>query len=145
MASQITTGKDVLSYCTKCKLNLSHTIVAMKDEKSIAKVVCNTCKSTHSYKDPSSSNANKTRTKSTAGTTKKTGVSKVVSISDLWMEKLNKTTSKSQPYTTDHKYREGDVIDHTKFGPGIVQNVKATTMEVVFRHEIKTLVHNKPS
>ena len=142
MASQITTGKDVLSYCTKCKLNLSHTIVAMKDEKSIAKVQCNTCKSTHSYKDPSVSTANKTRTKSTA--TKKTGNTKIISISDLWMEQLNKTTSKSQPYTIDHKYKEGDVIDHSKFGPGIVQSTKATTMEVVFRHEIKTLVHNKP-
>ena len=142
MASAITTGKDVLSYCTKCKLNLSHTIVAMKDEKSIAKVVCNTCKSTHAYKDPSLSNASKTRTK-TKSTTKSTGNTKIISISDLWMEQLNKTTSKSQPYTIDNKYNQGDVIDHSKFGPGIVQSVKDGTMEVVFRHEIKTLVHNR--
>lgn len=138
MASQITTGKDVLSYCTKCKLNLSHTIVAMKDEKTFAKVQCNTCKSTHAYKDPSSSNAGKTR----ARTTKK-APSKVVSIADLWMERLNKTTSKSQPYTITSKFREGDLIDHTKFGPGIVQSVKDNTIEVVFRHDIKTLIHNK--
>jgi hypothetical protein len=139
MASQITTGKDVLSFCTKCKLNLAHTIVAMKDAKSIAKVKCNTCQSLHAYKDPSVSSANKTRTKKTAST----GNTKIISISDLWMEKLNKTTSKSQPYGIDQKYKEGDVIDHTKFGPGIVQSVKADTIEVVFRHEIKTLVHNK--
>ena len=142
MASQITTGKDVLSYCTKCKLNLSHTIVAMKDEKSIAKVQCNTCKSVHAYKDPSLSNANKTRTKKSASASSK-GNTKIISISDLWMEKLNKTTSKSQPYGIDQKYKEGDVIDHSKFGPGIVQAVKANTIEVVFRHEIKTLIHNK--
>lgn len=140
MASQqITTGKDVLSYCTKCRLNLSHTIVAMKDEKTFAKVQCNTCKSTHAYKDPSSSNASKTRTKPK----RSTGQTKIISIADLWMESLNKTTSKSQPYTIDHKYREGDVIDHTKFGPGIVQAVKDNTIQVVFRHDIKTLVHNK--
>ncbi len=139
MASQqITTGKDVLSYCMKCKLNLSHTIVAMKDEKSIAKVQCNTCKSTHSYKDPSLSNASKTRTRKTPSSN-----TKVVSISDLWMEKLNKTSAKSQAYQIDHKYGIGDVIDHTKFGPGIVQAVKDNTIEVVFRHDIKTLVHNK--
>ena len=142
MASQITTGKDVLSYCTKCKLNLSHTIVAMKDAKSIAKVKCNTCQSLHAYKDPSNSSAGKTRTKKVTGLTPKTST-KIVNISDLWMEKLNKTTSKSQPYGIDQKYKEGDVIDHTKFGPGIVQNVKSDTIEVVFRHDIKTLVHNK--
>ncbi len=142
MASQITTGKDVLSYCTKCKLNLSHTIVAMKDAKSIAKVKCNTCQSLHAYKDPSSSSAGKTRTKKVTGLTPKTST-KIINISDLWMEKLNKTTSKSQPYGIDQRYKEGDVIDHSKFGPGIVQNVKAQTIEVVFRHDIKTLVHNK--
>ncbi len=139
MASQITVGKDVLSFCTKCKLNLSHTIVAMKDSKSIAKVKCNTCQSIQSYKDPSVSTANKTRTKKTAST----GTTKIISISDLWMEQLNKTTAKSQPYGIDQKYKTGDVIDHIKFGPGIVQSVKAETIEVVFRHEIKTLVHNK--
>ncbi len=139
MASQITTGKDVLSFCGKCKLNLSHTIVAMKDEKSIAKVVCNTCKSTHAYKDPSVSSASKTRTKKT----RSTGTTKVISIADLWMDSLNKTTAKSQAYTIAAKYKEGDVIDHSKFGPGIVQSVKDNTIQVVFRHDIKTLVHNK--
>jgi hypothetical protein len=59
------------------------------------------------------------------------------------MEKLNKTTAKSQPYGIDQKYKTGDVIDHSKFGPGIVQAVNASTIEVVFRHEIKMLVHNK--
>ena len=142
MASQITTVKDVLSYCTKCKLNLSHTIVAMKDEKSIAKVKCNTCQTLHAYKDPSTSSAGKTRSRKTSGLMAKSS-SHVVNISDLWMEKLNKTTSKSQPYGIDQKYKEGDVIDHIKFGPGIVQSVKAQTIEVVFRHDIKTLVHNK--
>ena len=38
---------------------------------------------------------------------------------------------------------EGDVIDHVKFGPGIVEKVVDDKIEVIFRHEIKTLVHNK--
>jgi hypothetical protein len=138
MAPQISTGKDVLSYCTKCKLNLSHTIVAMKDEKTFAKVQCNTCKSIHAYKDPSVSNASKTRTKKTSK-----GPTKIISIADLWMDSLNKTTKKSQAYSIAAKYREGDVIDHSKFGPGIVQSVKDNTIQVVFRHDIKTLIHNK--
>lgn len=136
--SQLTVGKDVLSYCTKCKLNLAHTIVAMKDAKHIAKVKCNTCGTQQAYKDPSKSRQNKTRTRRTAA-----APSKIVSVSDLWMEKMSSTKTKSQPYAMDHKFVEGDIIDHTKFGPGIVEKVVDDKIEVIFRHEIKTLVHNK--
>jgi hypothetical protein len=138
--SQLTVGKDVLSYCTKCKLNLGHTIVAMKDVKHIAKVKCNTCLTLHAYKDPSvSSKQNKTRTKKTLMTP-----SKIISVSDLWMEKMSSTKKKSTPYSMDLKFLKGDIIDHTKFGPGIVEKVVDDKIEVIFRHEIKTLVHNKP-
>ncbi|MGE3611536.1 MAG: hypothetical protein AB7I27_18235 [Bacteriovoracaceae bacterium] len=136
--SQLTVGKDVLSYCTKCKLNLGHTIVAMKDSKHIAKVKCNTCGTIHAYKDPSQSKQNKTRTRKTSETP-----SKIVSVSDLWMEKMSNTKKKSTPYGIDQKFSQGDIIDHVKFGPGIVEKVVDDKIEVIFRHEIKTLVHNK--
>lgn len=137
--SQLTVGKDVLSYCTKCKLNLGHTIVAMKDTKHIAKVKCNTCNTLHAFKDPStSSKQNKTRTKKTSSVP-----SKIISVSDLWMEKMSSTKKKSTPYAMDIKFHQGDIIDHLKFGPGIVEKVVDDKIEVIFRHEIKTLVHNK--
>ena len=137
--SQLTVGKDVLSYCTKCKLNLGHIIVAMKDVKHIAKVKCNTCGTLQAYKDPSiSSKQNKTRTKKTLMTP-----SKIISVSELWMEKMSSTNKKSTPYAMDAHFVKGDIIDHTKFGPGIVEKVVDDKIEVIFRHEIKTLVHNK--
>jgi hypothetical protein len=136
--SQLTVGKDVLSHCTKCKLNLGHTIVAMKDSKHIAKVKCNTCGTIHAFKDPSLTKHSKTRTKKTS-----ISPSKVISVSDLWMEKMSSTRKKSTPYAMDGKFHEGDVIDHVKFGPGIVEKVVDDKIEVIFRHEIKTLVHNK--
>jgi hypothetical protein len=136
--SQLTVGKDVLSLCSKCKLNLGHTIVAMKDTKHIAKVKCNTCGTIQSYKDPSQSKANKTRTKKTSSVP-----SKVISVSDLWMEKMSSTKKKSTPYAMDGSFVPGDIIDHVKFGPGIVEKVVDDKIEVIFRHEIKTLVHNK--
>lgn len=137
--SQLTVGKDVLSYCNKCKLNLGHIIVAMKDVKHIAKVKCNTCGTLQAYKDPSvSSKQNKTRTKKTS-----IAASKVISVSDLWMDKMSSTKNKSTPYAMDGKFAQGDIIDHSKFGPGIVEKVVDDKIEVIFRHEIKTLVHNK--
>lgn len=137
--SQLTVGKDVLSYCSKCKLNLAHMIVAMKDSVHIAKVKCNTCNTMHAYKDPSnSSKQSKTRTRKTSATP-----SKVISVADLWMEKMSNTKKKSTPYAMDEKFVVGDVIDHVKFGPGIVEKVVDDKIDVIFRHEIKTLVHNK--
>jgi hypothetical protein len=111
----------------------------MKDVKHIAKVKCNTCGTLQAYKDPSvSSKQNKTRTKKTSMTP-----SKIISVSDLWMEKMSSTKKKSTPYAMDAKFVQGDIIDHTKFGPGIVEKVVDDKIEVIFRHEIKTLVHNK--
>ena len=59
--SQLGVGKEVLSYCNKCKLTLAHIIVTMKSENTIGKVQCKTCGGSHAYKDPSAVKASKTR------------------------------------------------------------------------------------
>lgn len=131
-------GKDVISFCNKCKLALGHVIVAMKDEKTIAKVKCNTCQAEHKYKDPSAATAKKT---SKTGTRKKTTA---VPIADLWMEALNNTDAKEAPYNIKNLYKLGDVVDHPKFGPGVVDEVVDNDkIKIIFRHEIKTLIHNR--
>jgi hypothetical protein len=95
----------------------------------------------HAFKDPSQS-----KTKQTGTRIKKVSsqsASKMVSVSDLWMDKMSNTTKKSTPYSVKTRFAVGDIIDHSKFGPGIVEKVVDDKIEVVFRHEIKTLVHNK--
>lgn len=42
-------GHDVLSYCTRCKMNLTHTIVTVDKQNKPARVLCNTCKSERQY------------------------------------------------------------------------------------------------
>src|SRR5262245_2145312 len=54
--SQISTtaegvGKEILAYCTSCKMDLAHLVVAMKGDQA-AKVECKTCKKTHAFKAP---------------------------------------------------------------------------------------------
>lgn len=142
MSGQVDVGKNILSYCGKCKLTLSHTVVSMKDTRTLGKVKCNTCQSIHMYKDPSMS-----ITKAKVGTKKTASKAQIASksqpISEIWMEALNSSSKKSQAYSPKIKYIEGDIIDHVKFGPGIVQKiVDGTKIEVVFRHEIKTLIHD---
>lgn len=137
--SQLGVGKEVLSYCNKCKLTLAHLIVTMKSDTTIGKVTCKTCKGTHVYKDPSNVKASKTKR---GKTVKKTTTSD--SISDIWMEKVASSSSKSQKYSIKMKFELGDIIDHPKFGPGVIDKlIDADKIQVIFRHDIKTLIHNK--
>jgi hypothetical protein len=42
-------GDDVGAYCTRCKMDLTHTILAMADEHTPERVRCNTCGSEHRF------------------------------------------------------------------------------------------------
>lgn len=137
MDSKFTVGKEVLSHCGKCKLNLAHTIVSMKDESTIAKVECRTCKATHAFKDPS------TKQKKVRSTSRKKTTKKMVSVGELWISEMAKTEGKPIGYTIKSIFTKGDLIDHKKFGPGIVQELIDDKIEVLFQHDVKTLVHGK--
>ena len=50
-AQKNSVGTEALAYCTSCKMDLNHVIVAMKGDR-IAKVQCLTCKKEHVYKAP---------------------------------------------------------------------------------------------
>jgi len=139
--SNYTAGKEVISYCGKCKLSLGHIIVSMKDENTIGKVVCNTCKATHAYKDPAAKTKKaKSAKKTTASKTRKT---KSVTVNELWTEQLRKTKEKPQSYSIRETFVKGDLLDHKTFGPGIVQELIDGKIEVLFQHEMKILVHGK--
>ena len=45
-------GKDVSAYCSRCKLNLSHTILTVTADTKADRVRCNTCKTERSYRPP---------------------------------------------------------------------------------------------
>lgn len=136
--SKLGVGKEVLSYCNKCKLTLAHLIMSMKSETTIGKVQCKTCQGTHAYKDPSAVKASKTKRG------KKANASTTDSISDIWMDRVASSSSKSQKYNIKTKFELGDIIDHPKFGPGVIDKlIDADKIQVIFRHDIKTLIHNK--
>jgi hypothetical protein len=134
-------GKDIKSFCGKCKDSRWHTIVSMFDSKTVAKVQCNSCKAEHKYKDPALSLVK--RKKSSSMLTKSTAKTRTIAVGDLWIEEMANSTKKSQPYTIKGKFFVGDVIEHKLFGPGIVQQVIDDQIEVVFKDQIKNLVHNK--
>lgn len=135
--SQFSAGKEVLSYCGKCKLTLAHIIISMKDVNTIGKVQCKTCNASHAYKDPASKTKKVRSKKAKVPGTR----AKSVPINELWTEELGKASGKAKAYTIRETFEVGDLLDHKKFGPGIVQALVDGKIEVLFQHEIKTLVH----
>lgn len=135
MAS-LSVGQDVKSYCGKCKMSLYHTIMVMEGNTP-KKVQCNTCKASHAFRD-----APGAKKRSSSGTTRKRTVSKPVS--ELWKEAIESSTKRSRAYSIREVFEVGDIVDHVKFGTGIVQALMdGDKIEVMFQNDIKTLVHSK--
>ncbi len=137
-------GKEVLSYCNKCKLTLAHLIASMKSEAEIDKVVCKTCKSTHAFKDPSvkkpkASVAKIVKTQGRSGSKK---ASEPVSV--LWEKALTAAKVQPQEYSIKVLFKSGDVINHPTFGQGVVErSIDNNKIEVLFKEDYKVLLHNK--
>lgn len=56
-------GRDVVSFCGRCKLNLGHTVVTVNSKGQPDRVLCNTCKSEHAFRGTKSVNELKSHSK----------------------------------------------------------------------------------
>ncbi len=137
------TGGDVDSYCTKCRMLLGHTILAMVGNK-IARVRCNTCMGEHAYKSgpPGSvtEKAPKAGRKSPAP-----GRATRTKVEHKTFEQLlaNKNEANAKNYTPRERFTEGNLIRHPSFGLGIVQLVRDDKIDVLFASDEKTLLHGR--
>ena len=130
-------GEDIEAWCTKCKMELEHTIVAMVGNLP-KRVKCNTCSSLHNYK-------NKPAAKKSAGT-RASGQKRKPrgkSYKDYLTLLTEADRSNARAYSTKSTFKENDVIEHPKFGTGLVMStVKETKIEVIFENGPKLLIHN---
>lgn len=136
-------GKDVLSFCNKCNLTLSHTIMCMMDNQKIAKVKCKTCQAEHKFKDPNTG-------KKASSTTKKASSKKSSSHEEMsqgqnfWEQAIKNSSATPKAYSIRSNFNVGDLIDHSTFGIGVVESkLEGDKIQVVFKIQSKTLIHNK--
>lgn len=123
MLEKYSAGENIASYCTKCKLVLDHTIVAM-DGETIVKVKCKTCGSAHKYR--TAEDAKKARV-----TKKQEDSVKTAEI--LWEACLAEAKGKERIYDMGAKYRVGDIVDHRVFGKGVVRKTYLNKCDVLFK------------
>ena len=146
MTKKIAAGQDIDFQCTRCKMLLAHTIIAMVAGEP-ARVKCNTCHTERKWR--------RTRTKKTS-TTKRTGSAarKAVdrSMSDYekqteWKALMEMAVTKKaarRPFSVRETFEDGQIIEHTKFGDGIVKEVRGDgKVMVVFVSGTKLMVHGR--
>lgn len=129
-------GGDALAYCTRCKMELAHVIIAMVGGRP-ARVQCKTCQSPHNYR-------------SSVGTTslRKPRVSSPVqrvSVSEHWQTKMEaKKAVSPKAYRVAEEFKAGEIVQHPQFGLGLVEEVKLNgKIVVLFRAGEKVLIHGR--
>lgn len=146
MAGQLGPGDRIETRCNRCNDITGHIIVAMVDG-AIVKVECRACGSVHKYYPPAGT-AKKTRKSSSISTSakpskSKEALSKIQAANDeeeVWHRKLNLATAKPVPYSMTAFFATGDVLDHAKFGLGVVQEIlPPDKIRVLFREGLKML------
>ncbi|MFZ2196849.1 MAG: hypothetical protein WAV13_03885, partial [Thermodesulfovibrionales bacterium] len=105
MTDRISTGSDIDSYCTKCKLMFEHIVVAMTGG-AVIKVKCKTCGSIHGFKGMP---AERTKAPRMTGLT----VRSVLTTQAQWETALGTASGNEQAYDMTGSYLVGDVIVHS--------------------------------
>jgi len=135
MTNSYSAGEDIESWCTKCKLELGHTIIAMVGNLP-KRVKCNTCNSEHNYR---AKPARKQKTGASGQRKKARGKT----YKDYLTLLTEADRSSARGYSIKSTFSENDVIKHPKFGTGLVQSrVKANKIEVLFENGPRLLIHN---
>ena len=144
LTERLSAGKEVISFCTKCRIDLGHVIIAMKGDR-IVRVQCKTCRGDHAYKaakgvtDPSLA----PKPKAAGAASGKRATAQKVSIETEWVRLMNENRGKPlKDYGADQKFGVGDRLKHSVFGEGVVtKQIYPRKVEICFSMDLKVLVH----
>ena len=131
-------GGEVDAFCTRCKLTLAHTILAMLGPK-VVRVRCNTCNGDHAYRaEPGAKASAKPRAprKPSADRPSRQVLS--------YHSQMNgRDATRAPDYSARETYAPESLIRHPTFGVGIVSIVRGDKIEAMFESGVKTLVHGR--
>jgi len=138
-------GGEVDAFCTRCKMTLAHTILAMV-KQTIARVQCNTCGGQHAYRaapgtaKPRSSSSSSGSSSATRAASREPAVKTVMGFEE---QLKGKDLTKARKYSPKDTYVADEVMDHPTFGFGLVKSVRADKVDVAFKASERTLVHGR--
>lgn len=139
-------GGEVDAFCTRCKMTLAHTILAMVGQ-TIARVQCNTCRGQHAFRSaPGTAKPRSSSSSSSSGSTATRAASREPAVKTVigFEEQLKgKDLTRARKYSPKDTYAVDEVMDHPTFGFGLVKTVREDKVDVAFKAAEKTLVHGR--
>jgi len=124
-------------------MDLGHTITSMVGGMP-ARVICRTCKSEHNYKpkkglkEPGVATTTAKTTRAPRGSK----AEKAVPVELEWSQQIHASNRAIRQYAANEGFQQGDRLSHPTFGEGIVQKlIFPNKIEVLFRSDVKTLIH----
>ncbi|HNS72942.1 MAG TPA: hypothetical protein PKI81_06025 [bacterium] len=133
-------GIEVEALCNKCKAATVHVVVAIKSQDMV-RVMCKACSSLHRFKAPESKGVKKSAKLQKVQKPKLTPEARE-------SRKWNKLLLAADPekaviYSMSSGYAENDIIQHDKFGLGVVVKIiDLSKISVVFETGVKNMVQN---
>ncbi len=146
-------GDSVEAQCGKCKGVTRHVVVVIESGEAM-QVQCTYCGSRHKFKSKDSAGNQAARARKTASGTKKAGTKKATKAAQAsaailkeWEEAVAAADqSQTKLYSMNSGFEQGDLVDHKKFGVGVVtQPIIPDKVEILFRDGIKLLRCNLQS
>ena len=149
----IRAGDEVDAWCTKCRMDLGHRVVAAVGALP-KRVECLTCNTQHNYRAPKGASspvpkgelAPAEKRRAAARTPGKPRVTKAASELRADWEKhcLGQVDSKFTAYSVKERFALDQLVKHKKFGEGFVAElVDDAKVSIVFADGAKTLVHGR--
>lgn len=147
-------GGEIDAYCTKCRMDLNHRIVAMVGD-DVKRVKCLTCDGEHNYRRPMAERekekerkalakeahgATSTRSRASGPRTERGGASKL-NAKQLWERSIaGQPPTAFKAYNVKSTFSAGELLRHARFGDGVVARViDAQKVEVLFEDGPKTM------
>ena len=163
-------GGEIDAYCTRCKLDLAHRVIAMVGE-AVKKVECKTCGSHHNYRRPKSEPEapkatggvgpfrrgsepppakapkapSKPRTSRAMSERVSAAALKEKELTQLWERAVaGKAVTAFQAYRTTSTFGGGELIHHPKFGDGFIYRIiDRGKVEILFQDGARTMAHGQ--
>lgn len=150
----LSAGSEIDAWCTKCRMDLGHRIVAMVGGAP-KRVLCLTCNTEHNYRAPKTAKQRDpaVRLRGTRGESEKPAATGGVRAAakartehqryEIWASKtLGQAVDAFTRYSMERTFRVGELVMHPKFGEGYVEQVvEGGKVNVMFREGAKVLAH----
>ncbi len=143
-------GGDIDAFCSRCDLDLAHTVVAIHNGKPV-QTKCNTCGAFHKYRRAKAADSGvrprvaRTRGDGRDGASRPKRETSSLGWKRQWDAQMREVDNRAIAiYRPSASFDKESVLQHPRFGVGVVQQILTPQkMSVLFRDGPRTLLMNR--